>query len=225
MSGPDSQYKPGGTVSSHAATLSGDASLLLPEFSTPPDDPIALLQAWIEEAVQHQVREPLAVTLASANAEGRVSSRVVLLKEVAEAGLLFGSHRASRKGRDFAVQPWGSVTFYWRETLQQVNLAGPVIQLSDAESDQLFQARLPAAQATTAASEQSQPLTDESALRARAAELAAAQGPLTRPPGWGGYRLVPQEIEFWHGSPDRLHRRLRYDRESDHQWTSIRLQP
>jgi pyridoxamine 5'-phosphate oxidase len=183
------------------------------------------LQAWIAGAQRREVREPLAVSLSSADAEGRVSSRVVLLKEVAAAGLLFGSHRASGKGRDFAVRPWGSVTFYWRETLQQINLAGPVVELDDAGSDQLFQARPLVAQATTAASLQSQPLLDEAALRAKADDLAASPGSLTRPPGWGGYRLVPQEIEFWHGSPDRLHRRLRYDHGPDGRWTSTRLQP
>jgi pyridoxamine 5'-phosphate oxidase len=212
-------------MAGHAPTLSGDTSLLLPEFTAPPADPFALLQDWIGEAVRREVREPLAVTLSSADAEGRASSRVVLLKEVSESGLLFGSHRDSRKGRDFAGRPWGSVTFYWRETLQQINLAGPVIPLDDPESDLLFAARPAVAQATTAASQQSRPLTDEAGLRARAAELAASERPLTRPPGWGGYRLVPQEIEFWHGSADRLHRRLRYDRDPDQQWTSMRLQP
>jgi pyridoxamine-phosphate oxidase len=212
-------------MAGHASTLSGDSTLTLPEFSSPPDDPIALLQTWLAEAARHQVREPLAVSLSSADAEGRASSRVVLLKEIAASGLLFGSHRASRKGRDFAVRPWGSVTFYWRETLQQINLAGPVIELDDAESDRLFQARPLVARATTAASQQSRPLLDEAALRATVAELAAAPESLGRPQGWGGYRLVPHEIEFWHGSPDRLHRRLRYDRGPDQTWTSLRLQP
>jgi pyridoxamine 5'-phosphate oxidase len=105
-----------------------------------------------------------------------------------------------------------------------VNLAGPVIPVDDDESDRLFRARVVEAQATTAASTQSQPLTDEGALRAKAAELLTG-GPVPRPGGWGGYRLVPQEIEFWHGSPDRFHRRLRYDYTLEDGWTPTRLQP
>jgi pyridoxamine-phosphate oxidase len=212
-------------MSGHAATLSGDASLELPEFDRPPADPIAVLREWIDAAVDRGVREPLAVSLATADGAGRASSRVVLVKDVSDRGLLIGTHRASAKGRDFAVQPWAAATFYWRETLQQINLAGPVEQSPDEESNRLFHARPLAAQATTAASRQSQPLPDAQELRARTAALAESATSLPRPEGWAAYRLVPEWIEFWHGSPDRLHRRLRYDRGADGQWGFQRLQP
>ncbi|WP_327043981.1 phenazine biosynthesis FMN-dependent oxidase PhzG [Microbispora sp. NBC_01189] len=211
-------------MTAHANTLSGDAGLALPEFDAPPADPIALLTEWFDSAVERQVREPLVVSLSSADADGRPSSRMILLKGVSERGLLFGSHRGSRKGRDFAERPWGAMTFYWRETLQQIVIDGPVEQISDEESDELFHARPRAAQATTAASQQSHPLDDAQALRDRAEKLAAGDAPVARPAGWGGYRLVPHRIEFWHGSPDRLHRRLAYQL-TDGRWTARRLQP
>ncbi|MEU4690079.1 phenazine biosynthesis FMN-dependent oxidase PhzG [Actinoplanes sp. NPDC023714] len=211
-------------MTAHAQTLSGDASLELPEFDAPPADPVALLTAWLESAAERQVREPKVVSLSSADADGRPSSRMILLKGVSDRGLLFGSHRGSRKGRDFAATPWGAMTFYWRETLQQITVDGPIEQISDEESDQLFHARPRAAQATTAASQQSRPLNDPQELRDRAEELAAGDAPVPRPAGWGGYRLIPHRIEFWHGSPDRLHRRLAYEL-SDGGWQAQRLQP
>lgn len=211
-------------MTAHAQTLSGDAGLELPEFDAPPADPVALLTAWLEFAVAREVREPKVVSLSSADRDGRPSSRMILLKGVSDRGLLFGSHRGSRKGRDFAGTPWGAMTFYWRETLQQINVEGPVEQTGDEESDELFHARPRAAQATTAASAQSRPLDDPARLRARAEELAEGDAPVPRPAGWGGYRLVPHRIEFWHGSPDRLHRRLAYER-SGGGWHAQRLQP
>jgi pyridoxine/pyridoxamine 5'-phosphate oxidase len=120
--------------------------------------------------------------------------------------------------------PHAAGTLYWRETLQQVNIAGPVERLSEAESDALFHDRPPEAQRTTAVSQQSEPLTDERALRDAAGALAASGDPVPRPHDWGGYVIVPDRIEFWHGSPDRLHRRLSYTRDGDG-WSPLRLQP
>ncbi|MFI9626414.1 phenazine biosynthesis FMN-dependent oxidase PhzG [Streptomyces sp. NPDC052042] len=209
-----------------AQTLSGDTSLVLPEFDMPPQDPYSLLRSWLESAVERGVREPHAAVLATSDGSGRVSGRVLLVKETDRRGLVFTSFRGSRKGRDLAVAPWASLTFYWRETLQQLTVEGPVETLSAEESDELFARRPLAAQATTAVSEQSRTLQDEDGLRARAQHLVGAGGPVSRPEEWTGYRLVPQGIEFWYGSPDRLHRRLRYDRDSDvAAWTHRRLQP
>lgn len=207
-----------------ADSLTGDSDLRLPEFDVPPADPIALLRRWVAAAGTAGVREPLAVTLASVDEQGRASTRTVLLKEVDHGGLVFGSQRRSRKGRDLSARPWAAVGFYWREALQQVNLAGPVTPTDDEESDRLFRARPMAAQAASAVSAQSEELTDEAALRAAASRLVTAGGPIERPADWCGYRLSPSWIEFWHGNPDRLHRRLRYDRTRAH-WTAVRLQP
>ncbi|WP_016698559.1 phenazine biosynthesis FMN-dependent oxidase PhzG [Actinoalloteichus spitiensis] len=207
-----------------ANTLSGDESLVLPEFDAPPADPFGLLRRWIALAEEYRVREPLAVSLATADAAGRPSNRVVLVKEIVDGGLVFTSHTGSRKGRDLAVQPWASMNFYWRESLQQITLAGPVEALPASRSDELFAERPLAAQATTAVSAQSTPLVAESELHTRARELIEAGTALPRPAGWGGYRLLPREIEFWQGKASRLHRRLSYSWENGG-WTYRRLQP
>ncbi|MFE5888957.1 phenazine biosynthesis FMN-dependent oxidase PhzG [Streptomyces sp. NPDC056468] len=213
-------------MAAQTQTLSGDTSLVLPEFDAPPQDPCPLMRAWLDAAVAREVREPYAAVLATADGSGRASSRVLLVKEIDDRGLLFTSFRGSRKGRDLDVTPWASLTFYWRETLQQLSVQGPVEILTGEESDDLFARRPLSARATTAVSRQSRPLDDEAALKARAKSLVEAGDPVPRPDEWTGYRLVPQAIEFWYGSPDRLHRRLRYDRGADTAgWAHQRLQP
>jgi dihydrophenazinedicarboxylate synthase len=204
-------------------TLSGDPTLVLPEFEAPPEDPLPLLQRWLEIADERGVREPRALALATADAEGRPSNRILLLKQVTPALVFAGSHE-SRKGRDLAVNPRAAGTLYWRETLQQIVVEGPVRKLSEAESDAIFAERPQAGQATTVASSQGESLSDPAELREVANSLAHREEPLRRPARWGGYRLDPDLIEFWHGSPDRLHRRLLYTK-SEGRWTHQRLQP
>lgn len=208
-------------------TLSGDATLHLPEFDSPPAEPWDLLREWWDSAVDHGVREPYAAVLATADEAGRPSTRVLLMKEIDARGLIFTSFRDSRKGRELQARPWASATFHWRETLRQLTVAGEVETLTESESEELFALRPLAAQATTAVSQQSHPLDDEEALRERARKLIESGDSVERPAEWTGYRLVPQNMEFWCGSPDRLHRRLRYDRsfESVGEWTHQRLQP
>jgi pyridoxamine 5'-phosphate oxidase len=213
-------------VTDRVQTLSGATDLDLPEFDHPPASPWGVLRDWLAAAVERGVREPYSVVLATADAAGRPSSRVLLLKDAGEDGLVFTSATHSRKGRDLAAQPWASVTFYWRETLQQITAAGEVERLTDDESDRLFAGRPLDAQAASAVSRQSAPLADETALHEAARELVAAGEPLPRPAGWAGYRLVPRELEFWYGSPTRLHRRLAYSRPAgEAAWTHRRLQP
>jgi dihydrophenazinedicarboxylate synthase len=204
-------------------TLSGDPTLVLPEFEAPPEDPLPLLERWLRVADERGVREPRALALATADAEGRPSNRILLLKQIAPALVFAGSYE-SRKGRDLAVNPRAAGTLYWRETLQQIVVEGPVAKLSEAESDAIFGERPQAGQATTVASEQGRSLADPAELREAANALAHRAEPLHRPRRWGGYRLDPDLIEFWHGSPDRLHRRLLYVKEGD-RWTHQRLQP
>ncbi|HVW48291.1 MAG TPA: pyridoxal 5'-phosphate synthase [Solirubrobacterales bacterium] len=204
-------------------TLTGDATLELPEFAAPPADPLRLLAEWVATARSLYVREPLAITLATVDAAGSPSSRVVLLKGV-EPELLFTSHHGSRKGRDLEASPRAAATLDWRETLQQVNLAGTVERIAEEESDRLFAERPRAARATTVASRQSEPLVDDEVLRSEAERLAEAGDDLLRPRGWGGYRFLPERIEFWHGSADRLHRRLEYAKAGT-RWAHRRLQP
>jgi pyridoxamine-phosphate oxidase len=204
-------------------TLSGDPTLELPEFDAPPEDPLPLLEQWLRDADERGVREPRALALATADAEGRPSSRILLLKRVIPALVFAGSYE-SRKGRDLAANPRAAGTLYWRETLQQVTVEGPVSKLSETESDALFAERPRQARATAAASKQGENLDDPGGLRESAEGLAAAGESLSRPPHWGGWRLDPDLVEFWHGSPDRLHRRLLYVK-VDGSWERRRLQP
>lgn len=207
-------------------TLSGATDLALPEFDDPPASPWGVLRTWLRTAVERGVREPYAVALATADATGRPSSRILLLKSADEHGFVFAGARDSRKGRHLAEQPWASLSFYWRETLQQITAAGEVEELPGAEADAIFAGRPRDAQVASAVSRQSAPLTDEAGLRDHAKALYEADRPIPRPDNWTAYRLIPRELEFWYGSPTRLHRRLLYTRpDGDTAWTRRRLQP
>jgi pyridoxamine-phosphate oxidase len=212
-----------GAMGNAPETLSGDPTLELAEFEAPPADPLPLLERWLQGAHERGVREPRALALATADREGRPSSRIVLLKQIAPALVFAGSYE-SRKGRELAENPRAAGTLYWRETLQQITVEGPVRKLSESESDALFAERPPKGQATTIASSQGQPLEDPAALRQTADRLGEGEEPLRRPQHWGGFRLDPDLVEFWHGSPDRLHRRLLYVKR-DGNWDHQRLQP
>lgn len=202
-------------------TLSGDPTLELPEFDSPPDDPLPLLDRWLRLADEKGVREPRALALATADEEGRPSVRILLVKQLTPA-LVFAGSYDSRKGRDLAANPRAAGTLYWRETLQQITVEGPVERLSEAESEALFAERPAAGRATTVASNQGAALADPAELRRKADELSEES--LERPANWGGFRLDPDLIEFWHGSPTRLHRRLLYIR-GEGGWSHRRLQP
>lgn len=202
-------------------TLSGDPTLALPEFDTPPADPLPLLERWLRDADERGVREPRALALATADAEGRPSVRTLLVKQLAPTVVFSGSYD-SRKGRELTANPRAAGTLYWRETLQQITIEGPVERLSEEESDALFAERPAAGRATTVASDQGAALADPEGLRRKADELGEES--LERPPNWGGFRLDPDLIEFWHGSPTRLHRRLLYIKAEDG-WGHRRLQP
>ena len=121
-----------------AETLTGDASLALSEFAEPPADPIGLLRGWVDAARKREVSEPMAMALSTASAGGTPSSRIVLVKRIDETGLRFGTADRSRKGRDFAANPKVAGTFYWRETLQQINVSGEIELLGEEDSDCLL---------------------------------------------------------------------------------------
>ncbi|MFI1355904.1 phenazine biosynthesis FMN-dependent oxidase PhzG [Streptomyces sp. NPDC020898] len=205
-------------------SLTGEVDLDFPEYEEPPGEPMDLVHRWISEATARGVREPRALALATADGLARASNRIVSITEVTDRGLVFASHSSSQKGREIAATGWASGLLYWRETGRQLILSGPVTQLSDGECDALWYGRPVPMHSMSAASRQSEPLRDATALRTEAARLAAPGTPLPRPARYVGYLLAPATVEFWSADSDRLHLRLRYDR-SGPGWRTSRLQP
>ncbi|MDN4649197.1 pyridoxine/pyridoxamine 5'-phosphate oxidase [Curtobacterium sp. PsM8] len=210
-----------------SASLSGDDSLHLPEFDAPPASPLDLARLWLDQAGDHEVSEPMSMTLATAGADGRVSARTVDVKRIEDRGLVFGTSAESPKGRQLAENPHAALQVYWRETMQQLRFEGRVVQLSDEESDALFADRSPKSRAATAIADQSavlEPRTLQDLIDDANELLAESDDDVPRPPLWDAWRLEPDTVEFWHGSRDRMHRRLQYVH-TDGTWTATRLQP
>ncbi len=168
-----------------------------------------------------------AMTLATADKEGRPSARVVLLKGVDDRGFIFFTNYDSRKGRELAENPQGALVFYWPDLERQVCIAGTVAKLPAAESEIYFKSRPRGARLAAWASKQSEVLPDRGVLERTWAELEARySGPeVPTPPYWGGYVLCPTRVEFWQGRPNRLHDRFRYTKQPDNTWQLERLSP
>ncbi|MDL5206227.1 phenazine biosynthesis FMN-dependent oxidase PhzG [Streptomyces sp. ALI-76-A] len=205
-------------------SLTGRTDLGFPEYDAPPPEPMGLVQRWLADAVERGVREPRALALATADKRGRTSTRIVAFTAIDDQGLLFTTHSTSRKSRDIAETGWASGLLYWRETGRQISLGGPAVPVGDAEADALWHARPVPLHAMSAASRQSEPLTDPAALRSEAELLGETGTALDRPDRFVGYRLRPHEVEFWSARSDRLHHRLRYAWDRD-AWHVSRLQP
>jgi pyridoxamine 5'-phosphate oxidase len=190
-------------------------------------DPMRQLAAWLREAEDSDTRLPNAMSLATVNDDGAPSLRMVLLRGIDERGLVFFTNRDSRKGRELAVRPRAALCLYWESLDRQVRIEGGVEQLPDDESRAYFADRPRGSQLSAWASQQSRPLAARAELEARVATLteqyAGQDVPL--PPFWGGYRVLPDLIEFWESRPDRLHERLEYRRSADGAWDRRRLQP
>nr|AEW22932.1 WT5.3 [Streptomyces sp. WT5] len=215
----------GGTQRSE--TMTATLEVDFPEFHTPPAEPMGLLTSWLEQATAQGVREPRALALATADARGRTSSRIVAINQVTDAGIVIITHDDSQKGRELAANPWASGVLYWRETSQQITVAGPVEKLSREQAEQLWAARAVFTHAMTTVSAQSKPVRDLDhfeELRAKALELGTPARPLPCPESFVAFRISPESVEFWANGTDRLHERLRYTR-TDQGWTTSRLQP
>jgi pyridoxamine 5'-phosphate oxidase len=189
-------------------------------------NPILQFERWLAAAQETAVREPYAMTLATADARGVPAARMVLLRGVDERGFVFYTNYESRKGRELAANPRAALLFYWEPLQRQVRIEGLVSRVPAAESDAYFARRPRESQLGAWASAQSTVLPDRAALRA---EFEAAVGrfadrPVPRPPHWGGYRLAPDTFEFWQGRPGRLHDRFRYWRDGA-AWVIARLAP
>ena len=189
-------------------------------------NPFRQFDVWFKQAIDAQLPEPNTMTLATVDPRGRPSARIVLIKGVDERGFVFFTNYESRKGLELAQNPHASLLFYWIELERQVRVEGAVVKTSAAESDTYFASRPVGSRIGAWASEQSKVIESRAALEAREREFIAQYGDSPpRPPHWGGYRLIPDAIEFWQGRPSRLHDRLLYTRSGNADWTIARLSP
>jgi len=189
-------------------------------------DPVVQFGRWFQQAEEAGLLEPTAMTLATATPDGRPSARMVLLRGFDQRGFVFYSNYDSRKGAELAANPLAALVFWWGELERQVRVEGRVERTSRPESEAYFRSRPPGSQLSAAASPQSQVIEGRAALERRVAQLLARHpdGQVPLPPFWGGYRVVPEVVEFWQGRPNRLHDRLRYRRAGDG-WRIERLAP
>jgi pyridoxamine 5'-phosphate oxidase len=190
---------------------------------TPSGDPIALFNEWFTEAREAGVEVPEAMTLATADADGRPSARMLLLKGAEERGFTFFTGYESRKGRELDENPHAALVFYWRPLGRQVRVEGTVRRLPVEESDAYWVARPPRSRAAAAASRQSEPIESREQLESEF-EAQLAHDEVPRPDRWGGYLLEPDAIELWQHRDDRLHERVRYTRAREG-WQAEQLAP
>lgn len=190
-------------------------------------DPFTQFERWMVDVTTLGIEEFQAMALATATPDGRPSARIVYLRGVDQRGFVFFTNYDSRKGRELADNPRAAAVLYWHELERQVRIEGTVVKASPEESDAYFAARPRESCVGAWASDQSQPLPDRATLERRTREIEArfSGQPIPRPPNWGGYRLVPESVEFWQGGVSRLHDRLIYRLQPDGSWQLERLFP
>jgi len=195
------------------------------ESSASPE-PWELFSSWFEIARNAKVLEPNAMILSTVNQDGQPTSRVVLLKDFDQSGLVFFTNYLSQKGEQLAHNPRASILFWWESLQRQIRIEGEVVKIGEEESDTYFQSRPYGSRLGAWVSEQSQLIVDRTVLEKRQIEFEKkfAEGIVPRPDHWGGYRLTPNKFEFWQGRSNRLHDRLLYQMQQD-AWTRARLAP
>lgn len=190
-------------------------------------DPIRQFEKWFRAARRAGVPEPEAMSVATSTADGRPSSRMVLLRGLDERGFVFYTNYMSRKGRELGANPHAALLFWWPEQRRQVRVTGPVKKVGSEESDRYFEQRPAGHRVSAYASPQSSVIASREELERWAREiekLHPAGGP-KRPKHWGGFRVLPREVEFWQQGAHRLHDRIRYRKTKDGSWIRERLAP
>lgn len=195
---------------------------------TAADEPFALFEAWLNEAIKSEPNDPNAMALATVDSDGLPDVRMVLMKGFDTEGFVFYSHIASQKGRELAANPKAALLFHWKSLRRQVRIRGNVTPVSDTEADAYFATRPKQAQIGAWASKQSEALESRFAFEQAIAKVAARYviGEVPRPPGWSGWRITPSRIEFWHDRPFRLHDRIEFRRDgAGRPWSKTRMYP
>jgi pyridoxamine 5'-phosphate oxidase len=212
---------------SDATPIERTGRLTVGDF-TEADEPMRLFAAWLADATVSEPRDPNAMTLATVDADGMPNARMVLLKGADAQGFVFYTNMGSQKGQELAASAKAALVFHWKSLNRQVRVRGPVENVSPEEADAYFATRPKQAQIGAWASKQSQPLESRMAFEKAVAINAAkyAIGSVPRPPNWSGYRIVPDQIEFWHDRPFRLHDRIVFKRAgAGKAWSKTRLYP
>lgn len=202
-----------------------DSSLTTGDFTESPE-PFELFAAWLEDATASEPNDPNAVAVATVDSDGLPDVRMVLLKGFDQAGFVFYTNFESAKGRELLANMKAAMCFHWKSLRRQVRVRGPVEAVSDEEADAYYATRPRGSRIGAWASKQSRPLESRFALEKAVAEYTAryAIGTIPRPSYWSGFRIVPQEIEFWHDRPFRLHDRMKFVRTAGG-WDKTRLYP
>lgn len=189
-------------------------------------NPASQFRIWFDEALAAKVQEPNAMSLATVAANGRPSSRIVLIKQFDERGPTFYTNFNSRKGQELAHNPFGALLFFWSELERQVRIEGRIERVSNDDNDHYFHSRPLGSRLSSIASNQSEPIATRAAMEQKLAAASEQYGENPpRPEHWGGYRLVPDCFEFWQGRASRFHDRIVYRQGADGQWQIERLQP
>lgn len=225
-SAPAPAPAPAAVTGDAVAALRKDYGQAVLDESMVAADPFVQFNSWFEEALKAEVNEPNAMNVATVDERGRPSSRIVLIKQYDQRGFTWYTNYASQKGRQLAGNPHAALLFFWPELERQIRIEGRVEKTSDEESDKYFYSRPLKSRLAAVASAQSLPIDDRATLEQNYAAVAEEYDEAPpRPAHWGGYRLVPERIEFWQGRRSRFHDRIVYTRQADGSWARERLQP
>jgi pyridoxamine 5'-phosphate oxidase len=191
------------------------------------ENPIVQFENWWQQAVESKIEEPNAMALATCDASGKPSARIVLLKEIKDNGFVFFTNYQSRKGKEIEENPFVSLLFFWKELERQVRIEGKIKKIPSAESDEYFNSRPSESRIGAWSSPQSNVINSRDTLQKNVEKYTSQFGTknIPRPEFWGGYIVEPQRIEFWQGRPGRLHDRLQYSLTKNNEWTIKRLAP